>query len=117
MAIVNGLQLRREDAESLSPEERRAMLDALHARQRPIIEAISFLEGTCHHTVKALTETPKEYYKKDRWRSDGANCEGCGLDMGWYCPCSPTHVCNYEQEDGSYDSDHCIHCHMPDERK
>jgi hypothetical protein len=117
MALINGLQMTKEEAIQLSPEERQAMLSVLNTQLRPIIQAISFLEGTCQHTVKALTETPKEYYKKDKWRSDGANCEGCGLGMGWYCPKSPTHICDYQQEDGSYDSDHCIHCHMPDERK
>ena len=46
-----------------------------------------------------------------------AECDMCGEYFGLYCPDSPNHVCDYEQEDGSYDEDHCIYCGDPEERK
>ena len=39
------------------------------------------------------------------------------IDWRWDCPTSPTGKCDYEQEDGSYDEDCCIHCGEPEERK
>jgi hypothetical protein len=115
--LINGLHMTEPEAKSLSPDERRALLDKLNAQLRPIYQAISFLEHHCPHAVAPLTTTPEEYYKDDQWRSDGAHCEGCGRDFGWYCPDSPKHICDYEYEPGRFNSDDCIHCHMPDERK
>lgn len=62
----------------------------------------------CH-----VAEIPGDYYAEEEWRSDGAWCESCGLDMGWYCPKSPDHICQYEKGD----SDCCDFCEMPSERK
>ena len=107
----------RDEAKALEPAKRRALLEGLRAQMKPIQAEIYFLEGTCTHTVKALTETAEEYYKKDEWRCDSGHCAACGEDMGWYCPVALNHICNYEQEDGTYNDDDCIHCHMPDERK
>jgi hypothetical protein len=48
---------------------------------------------------------------------DAVMCEICGEHGGWWCPDSEDHHCNYEQADGTFDSDNCIHCGAPDERK
>lgn len=48
---------------------------------------------------------------------DGAYCSTCGKDFGWWCKEAPTNICDYEQKDGSYNEDNCIHCHCPEERK
>lgn len=52
----------------------------------------------------------------DNW-NDGcfsATCAVCGADLGWWCPKSPTHYCEY---DGAIDIYGCKWCHEPDERK
>jgi hypothetical protein len=46
-----------------------------------------------------------------------AKCKICNKEFDWYCPTSPTRECDYEQEDGSYDEDHCRYCGKPEERK
>lgn len=43
---------------------------------------------------------------------DSAHCDICGKDFGWWCPDSTTHICQYED-----DSECCIFCGQPDERK
>lgn len=48
---------------------------------------------------------------------DSARCDVCGTHFGWFCPESPNGVCDYDQPDGSYDEDNCIHCGNPEERK
>lgn len=59
---------------------------------------------------------------------DSARCLYCGTYMGWWCPESPTNLCDYfhtttvieygrEISDERYDSDDCIYCHQPEERK
>ncbi len=48
---------------------------------------------------------------------ESAYCDICEEDFGWWCPDSIDHVCEYRQEDGSYNYDNCIHCHQPEERK
>lgn len=42
----------------------------------------------------------------------GAYCAVCGDRGGWWCPTSPTHVCQY-----SRDFDSCDFCGEPEERK
>jgi len=46
-----------------------------------------------------------------------AKCVVCEQDFGWWCPDNPSHICDYEQPDGRYDSDQCVHCGQPNERK
>jgi 8-oxo-dGTP pyrophosphatase MutT (NUDIX family) len=63
-----------------------------------------------------------EQLKKDKWSSTGALCticdnHFCGFNLIWYCPKSPTGLCNYEHLNGHYNEDDCIYCHMPYERK
>lgn len=113
------------EAKALTTLERHNQIKDLKDLIKPYTRTISLLERTCTH---AAVEIPvpnrkegqsyeKAYYAKDKWRSDGAKCAGCGIDLGWFCPVSPVHYCDYEQADGTYDSDSCIHCGMPDERK
>lgn len=44
--------------------------------------------------------------------STGAICAVCRQHFGWYCPKSPDQLCHYTR-----DSEWCIHCGMPSERK
>lgn len=117
MALTDILGMTEEQAKALSTVERHVLRHKLKMQILPVTTAISFLEQHCKHGVAALTETSAEYYLLDEWRSDGARCEGCGISVGWYCPDAPNHICDYEQEDGTFDSDSCKHCGMPDERK
>lgn len=53
---------------------------------------------------------------KDWEISSSACCFACGTHADrWYCVKSPTHLCEYEEDDTAWDS--CIHCGQPDERK
>lgn len=83
------------------------------------IELGKQLEKECKH----------EYVIETDYES--AVCEICGKDLGWWCPESPNHVCeyygnhrggrlenNYWNFEGKwYDEDDCIYCHQPYERK
>lgn len=49
-------------------------------------------------------------------------CAVCGKDLGWWCPKSPTNICDYHHpipntEFVDYDADECFYCGQPDERK
>jgi hypothetical protein len=99
-----------EEAKWLSHVERRELLRLLREQVNSVYAQINLLVGTCPHQV---AEIPGDYYAEDEWRSDGAHCEGCGQDMGWYCPSSPDHFCHYDNGN----SDGCDFCGMPDERK
>lgn len=73
------------------------------------------LVHTCSHYVKPI----KNYRESE---SNSVKCEICGEYLGWYCPESPNHVCDYEHYDeemgGRYiDEDSCIYCGHPEERK
>jgi hypothetical protein len=52
-------------------------------------------------------------------RGDSAICEVCRVDGGWWCPSSPSHCCEYEEqtEGAPHAEESCIHCGEPDERK
>ena len=50
-------------------------------------------------------------------RHDSLYCTVCDKCFGWYCPTSPDHLCDYEQEDGTYNNDICRYCGQPEERK
>lgn len=47
----------------------------------------------------------------------GAECAICTAELGWWCPSSPNHLCDYNQEDGEYNPDQCRFCGQPEERK
>ena len=104
------LKLTGEEALVLEPKQRKALLEGLYAEMWPLEAQINFLKYTCQHHVAAI---PGDYYAEDKWRCDTAHCEGCGLDMGWYCPTSSDHCCHYDN--GNFDC--CDFCGMPDERK
>jgi hypothetical protein len=44
---------------------------------------------------------------------DGAKCLVCGKNFGWWCPNSPTHYCEYDDEF----NESCKYCEEPEERK
>jgi len=60
-------------------------------------------------------------------KDSSAQCEVCGKWLGWWCPDSPNHVCEYYGkhpswynpygEEEFYNEDDCIYCHEPEERK
>ena len=72
----------------------------------------NFQKRTPKCSSHEVAEIPGDYYATDQWRSDGAYCMHCGADLGWYCPKSPDHRCEYSET-----SDSCDYCGMPDERK
>lgn len=45
-------------------------------------------------------------------RGDSLVCSNCRTNAGWWCPKSPERLCQYE-----INSEYCIYCGMPDERK
>lgn len=63
------------------------------------------------------------------WGPDDGSikCAICGRDLGWWCPVSESHMCEYYglHENSYYsfgqesweDEDDCIFCHQPLERK
>jgi hypothetical protein len=54
------------------------------------------------------------YNPADNWGS--AHCAVCSEDLGWYCPDSPTGLCEYDdKEDLMHDT--CLHCGAPEERR
>lgn len=83
------------------------------------IELGKQLEKECKH----------EYVIETGYES--AVCEICGKDLGWWCPESPNHVCEYYgvhrgwyhtnhtgiRPPEWYNEDDCIYCHQPEERK
>ncbi len=50
---------------------------------------------------------------KTAW--DGACCRECEVELGWFCPKSPTRACQYNEDDADHED--CIHCGDPEERK
>ena len=70
------------------------------------------------HVVKVKTKPSyvggKGEYKWEDWGS--AQCEVCGVGLGWYCTESPKHYCEYDPTDENAGDD-CIHCGEPEERK
>jgi len=89
---------------------------------------------TCKHELRELT--PKEL--KERYMAVGADCLVCGsnFEFAWRCKKSPDSVCHYFSNDGKVemidgtlvgvpnehnseneDTDSCIFCHHPEERK
>lgn len=43
---------------------------------------------------------------------ESAYCDTCGKHFGWYCPDSPSHFCQIDEN-----SEYCIYCGNPEERK
>lgn len=43
--------------------------------------------------------------------TESAVCVICRERLGWWCPKSSTHLCEYK------DDEWCVHCHQPSERK
>jgi uncharacterized cupin superfamily protein len=95
------------------------------------------LESQCSHSYRPLTAKDKA----DKWFSDGAVCLVCKKNFGWRCKKSPDETCHYFSEvrdddkheielndgtihvlpddyDGEYENtDSCIFCGHPEERK
>ena len=77
--------------------------------------AITEIQSKCKHQIHE-----SRFHNKGRIVRAGGimNCPKCDLRIeGWYCPESKSHQCDYEQEDGKYDEDHCRYCGHPSERK
>jgi len=74
---------------------------------RPDITAIYLIPKFIkdYHTCKARKiDNPKD--------CNYANCEICIKNLGWYCEKSPSLCCEYD-----HDSEYCIYCEEPSERK
>ena len=83
--------------------ERKQRIDELRQQVVKIGDALHKLKANCPHDVVKVGES--------------ASCSICRKDMGWWCPDSKDHQCDYTQADGSYNSDSCRWCGQPDERK
>lgn len=105
----------RVEIKILTPGERRAAI-ALGKQ----------LQKECQHEVTA------QYGDDPEYDDDGScRCSICGKDLGWWCPNSPHHYCEYfgnhrgghpgrngwSYEGEWYDEDNCIYCCQPEERK
>lgn len=87
----------------MDDQERRRMIDEIEEKMRAHSITICDLKKACKHVIT------KQY--------SSAYCEHCNQYFGWWCPDSPNHKCDYNQEDGSYDEDNCRYCGDPEERK
>ena len=77
---------------------RRRLLD-LSAQ---ICELKTQMRTECRHKCVVLEQDPS---------LDSAYCAICERDMGWYCPNSENHFCEYRN------SEYCCGCGQPSERK
>lgn len=73
-----------------------------------ILTAKSMVSGAQDYLGALCRQCSHEYVP----RGESAVCSTCGHDAGWWCPATPTHLCEYDE-----DSEYCSHCHEPDERK
>jgi len=113
----------------MTPQERKAKIAALNNEAREKRSEAYDLAQACLHMI-LIQETP------DQFGYGYAECEGCDVNFGWYCPDSPDHVCHYHTDEGkvelitgeqvdppaNHDSEHessdwCLYCGHPDERK
>ena len=66
------------------------------------------LLSKCPHSIESHYLSEESYI---------AFCTVCEEYFGWYCPTSPTKLCEYKQPDGGYNEDNCVYCHLSEERK
>lgn len=102
--------------EQTAVKERAELLEReIRERQRDLARLVH----DCKHVWVAGWRKVNPYEWADWlqrwWICAGAYCLICGVDGGWYCEQSPTHQCEYADDDHAQDN--CIHCGMPDERK
>lgn len=87
----------------VTPQERKAKIEEVSKKIMELQRELSQLKKECECIIVDSHES--------------AVCSVCDKDYGWWCPDSTTHLCDYEQEDGTYDEDNCRYCHSPEERK
>ena len=69
-----------------------------------------YLVAMCSRSGHIIVPRDKKFFEETG--STIAICEVCEKDFGWYCPDSSDHYCHYEE-----DSECCIYCGQPEERK
>jgi hypothetical protein len=91
-----------------TPEYRRIRLkfDAAKAEFEAARAELNGLRDKCDHQAA-------EMVGKKEPDGERAVCEKCERELGWWCPDSPKHYCEYENN--GYDC--CDHCNDPWERK
>lgn len=96
---------------STSPEFRAVKLKYEAAKKAllEVTEELQKIRSSCDHVAAHMVG------KKDL-TSEGAVCEKCQADLGWWCPINPKHYCEYNEEEDPC-RDFCIHCDNPEERK
>lgn len=95
---------KKQEAERLRIQKAKAVLNKKQKAERIRIQKA---RAEYEAVMKEHTEcVPK---KADEW--DSAECAICGADLGWWCPKSKTHLCEYKVDEW------CIHCGEPEERK
>jgi hypothetical protein len=85
----------------------RSLIDAemeLHNALSSVKSAKSLFREKCEH----------EIVRDGDGGSSTARCQRCGQDLGWWCPSSPTHQCEYPEDPND---ECCKFCGQPDERK
>ena len=83
----------------------------LEEKIRRIKEEIDEIQDKCKHEYVPYTLKSGE-------KLAHKPCPKCNKYFdGWWCPKSKDTFCDYNHDDGHYDSDDCKYCHQPDERK
>lgn len=64
------------------------------------------------------SETGISWENYQPWTGDCCygKCKVCGRTFDWYCPTSPTHLCEYDEEKDPA-RDFCLWCDGPEDRK
>ena len=92
--------------QTLEEGDAQAMM-TLKERIAAVRETINELQEKEYALCKQCADAGHFIEKKD----DSAVCDTCGKDMGWWCPNSPNHYCDYSV------GECCNYCNEPEERK
>lgn len=81
---------------------------------RELEKQLQELKDNCKHNFEPRYTITKE--QEEMGWAASTQCTECGKYGGWYCPTSPTKVCQYDDINDPI-NDFCLHCGGPDERK
>lgn len=108
--------------EQIAMQVRRLFLEEQIWQNQKYLAAITreckehfIIKGRIYYCPAKIAVVNSMEGRYDKW-NDGdfsASCAVCGEDFGWWCPKSPTHYCEYD-ENNIYG---CKYCGQPDERK
>lgn len=128
-------------------EELRGIIEETSHELGTCVRAFCKICADNGHKIVPRNLNIDDQLKSNKFASTGAYCVVCGFDFGWWCPTSPIHVCMYsgqkcdvcgqiigrghkerlfhiqeKKHDASFtsiahNSDRCVFCGMPEERK